>query len=42
MFALGSGELFNVNGHSEYVETTIGKGFSPMSCLLSCVKYMGI
>jgi len=25
MFALGSGELFNVNGHSEYVETTIAK-----------------
>jgi len=25
MFALGAGDLFNVNGHSEYVETTIAK-----------------
>jgi len=25
MFALGAGDLFDVNGHSEYVETTIAK-----------------
>lgn len=25
MYALGAGELFNVNGHSEYIETTIAK-----------------
>eukprot|EP00493_Phyllostaurus_siculus_P026377 UN26722 len=25
MFALGAGDLFNVNGHTEYVETTIAK-----------------
>ena len=25
MYALGAGDLFNVNGHSEYVETIIGK-----------------
>lgn len=25
MYALGAGSLFNVNGHSEYVETTIAK-----------------
>ena len=24
-YALGAGDLFDVNGHSEYVETTIGK-----------------
>jgi len=24
-YALGAGNLFDVNGHSEYVETTIGK-----------------
>ena len=28
MFALGAGDLFNVNGHSEYVETTIGRFIS--------------
>lgn len=24
-YALGAGDLFDVNGHSEYVETIIGK-----------------
>ena len=24
MFALGAGNMFDVNGHSEFVETTIG------------------
>ena len=30
MYALGAGELFNVNSHSQYVETTIGN--SPNTC----------
>ena len=25
MFALGAGNMFDVNGHTEFVETTIGK-----------------
>ena len=33
MYALGAGSLFNVNGHSEYVETTIGKHFKVLSFL---------
>ena len=28
MYALGAGELFNVNSHSQYVETIIGKPFA--------------
>ena len=27
-YALGAGDLFDVNGHSEYVETIIGKSIT--------------
>lgn len=27
MYALGAGELFNVNGHTEYIETIIGNPY---------------
>ena len=27
MYALGAGELFNVNGHTEYIETIIGNAY---------------
>lgn len=34
LYALGAGDLFDVNGHTEYIETTIGiKHFWPFTCI---------
>jgi 26S proteasome regulatory subunit N2 len=47
-YALGAGDLFDVNGHSEYVDTTIGKN-TQISVLrkevcfhiIECYTYVG-
>lgn len=39
-YALGAGDLFDVNGHSEYVETIIGK-VNYCQYLRTCTKTKG-